>query len=225
MVIKTPALEPLRDGERLNAAEFFARYEAMPDVKKCELIQGVVYMGSPVSVDHSEPHGSLAGWLGAYRFVTPGLALGDNGTVRLGDDDQPQPDLYLRIRSRGTCETNADRYVVGPPEFVCEIARSSVDRDTGVRFEMYREAGVSEYLVWRVDDGAFDWWRLRDGIYEALPADEAGIIRSEVFPGLWLDTAAMLRDDCPKILATLQAGLASPEHAAFVQKLTTTSGG
>ena len=74
-------------------------------------------------------------------------------------------------------------------------------------------------LVWRVLEQAVDWFVLRAGQYERLVSDAQGVLRSEVFPGLWLDTAALLRGDIAAVLATVQHGLASPEHAAFVARL------
>jgi Uma2 family endonuclease len=224
MVIKTSALEPLRDGERLSREEFHRRYEAMPELKKCELIRGVVYMPSPVTFrGHSKPHAAIFSWLTHYSFRTPGTELGDNGTVILGDEDEPQPDAVLFAPAIGRCRINDDDYLVGPPELVCEISKSSLARDTSPRFEMYREAGVLEYLIWRVEEGVFDWWRLRDDGYEALPAYEDGVFRSEVFPGLWLDPQAMIRFDDLAITQLLQTGMSTPEYTAFVQRLIQTN--
>ena len=39
----------------------------------------------------------------------------------------------------------------------------------------------------RVLDHAVDWFVLRETEYQRLAPDAAGIYRSEVFPGLWLD--------------------------------------
>jgi Uma2 family endonuclease len=212
--------EPLREGERMNAVEFFRRYSAMPHIKKAELINGVVRMGSPVRHQrHASPHLWLGQWLGHYLTMTPGLFGGDNGTILLGDDDQPQPDLYLGIAGGGICRQTDEDYLEGAPELVAEVSASSLDRDTGERLEMYRSFGVQEYLVWRVEEGDFLWHRLREGVYELLPMDEAGVIRSEVFPGLWLDTRAMLEGRGPDLFATLQRGMASEEYRAFAASL------
>lgn len=45
------------------------------------------------------------------------------------------------------------------------------------------------------------------------------IIRSEVFPGLWLATDAVWQGNLRKMLAVLQEGIASAEHADFVNSL------
>ncbi len=65
---------PLEPGDRLTRAEFERRYAAMPLVKKAELIEGVVYMPSPVRVQrHGHPHLHLGTWLGVYESGTPGV--------------------------------------------------------------------------------------------------------------------------------------------------------
>ena len=199
----------------------------MPDLKKAELIGGRVYvMASPVSSEgHSDPHAELITWLGVYRAHTPGVRVGDNATVVLNEDDTPQPDALVRIvpECGGQCRLNADDYVEGPPELVAEIARSSVNYDLHDKLDAYRAHGVREYLVWRTEDAAVDWFALRgsgdDAEYEPLPAGGDGTIRSEVFPGLRLDPGALLRRDLSAVLAALNAGLASDEHAAFAAGL------
>src|SRR5205807_2900720 len=91
-------LLPLEPGDRLTRPEFERRYDAMPHLKKAELIEGVVYLPSPVRNDaHSSPHFDLITWLGIYRMFTPGVAGGDNGSLRLDLDNEPQPDAFLRL--------------------------------------------------------------------------------------------------------------------------------
>src|SRR4029434_1628974 len=92
------AVLPLENGDTLTRAEFERRYEAMPHLKKAELIEGVVYMPSPVRMDqHAEPHIDLATWLGVYRAATPGVRAGAEATVRLGSSSDPQPDALMFI--------------------------------------------------------------------------------------------------------------------------------
>jgi Uma2 family endonuclease len=102
---------------------------------------------------------------------------------------------------------------------VAEVATSSVSRDLHSKLALYRRHGVREYIAWRTLERDIDWFRLNEGNYERLAADEHGIVRSQEFPGLWLDRPALLRADTTAALATLNAGLASPEHAAFVEQL------
>lgn len=213
---------PLENGDHLPCAEFERRYAAMPHVKKAELLKGIVYMTSPVRIDrHAEPHARIVTWLGIFQLSTPGVLVADNGTVRLGPEDQPQPDAFLMIpRERGGQSTvGAEGYLEGAPELAAEVASSSVSYDLHVKLDVYREHGVKEYIVWRVLDHAVDWFALRGDRYELRAAGADGILRSEVFPGLWLDPAALLAGDGPRLIAVLQEGLASAEHAAFVERL------
>ncbi|MEW4570678.1 Uma2 family endonuclease [Tautonia sp. JC769] len=215
-------LPPLENGDRLTRAEFERRYDAMPELKKAELIEGVVYMGSPVRLrNHGRPHSHLVTWLGTYEAATQGVLVADNATVRLDLDNEPQPDILLMIDpSRGgQARISDDDYIEGAPELVVEIASSSVSLDLNAKLQVYRRSNVREYLTWRVLDGAIDWRVLRDDRYELIPADDRGRLRSTVFPGLWLDPSALLRGDLTAVLAALGAGLADPEHAAFVDRL------
>jgi len=100
-----------------------------------------------------------------------------------------------------------------------EIAASTVSIDLHAKLRAYRRNGVREYLVWRVEDQVLDWFSLEAGEYVPLKADARGVLRSQCFPGLWLDTRAALKGDLKKLLATLRLGLASLEHAAFVKQL------
>jgi Uma2 family endonuclease len=222
---KPPAHEripPLQNGDRLTACEFERRYRAMPDVRKAELIEGVVHMPSPVShTDHGAPHLRVAGWIAVYIASTPGTDGGQESTVRLDPDNVPQPDAFLRILPEygGKTKTSEDGYIVDAPELVVEVAASSVSYDLHDKLKAYRRNGVMEYVVWRVLDEEIDWFQLRDEKYEALKLTSEGVYKSEVFPGLWLDTASLLQNDLAKVLQVLQAGIASPEHAEFAKRL------
>lgn len=214
-------LPPLENGDRLTRAEFERRYEAMPHVKKAELIDGVVYMPSPVRVSHGRPHAWMMLWLGTYSVATTGVDLLDNATVRLDIDNEPQPDALLRLDADhgGRSIVGPDDYIEGPPELVLEIALSSAAYDLHDKMRVYRRNGVQEYLVWQVYDKRVDWWELRDEVYAPLPADEHGVVRSRVFPGLWLHASALLKGDMAQVMATVQQGVQSDEHAAFQKKL------
>lgn len=213
---------PLEPNDRLTREEFERRYEAMPHLKKAELLKGTVHTPSPVRMDrHGEQHADLVGWLFIYKVSTPGVRAADNTTIRLGREDEPQPDALLMIpRERGgQAAVDEDGYPDAAPELAAEVASSGASYDLHVKLEVYREHGVREYLVWRVGDRAVDWFVLRGGQYELLAAGADGILRSEVFPGLWLDPAALIEGDGQRLIAVLQEGIASPEHAAFVQRL------
>lgn len=213
-------IPPLRDGERLTRAEFERRYEAMPHVNKAELVEGIVSMPSPVTyVDHGSPHGDVATWLGVYRAQTPGVGFALNATVRLDDDNEPQPDAQLRIEREGQTHIDSDGYVAGGPELAVEISASTKSIDRTAKLRVYQSHGVREYVVWRTEDGALDWFVLRGDRYEPLPAGPDGVVRSEAFPGLWLDVPALLRQDVSRVLAVLQQGIAGQAHADFVARL------
>jgi Uma2 family endonuclease len=213
-----PMLEP---GDRLTRDEFERRYSAMPNVKKAELIEGVVYMPSPVRINnHARPHFHLINWLGNYEAYTPCVMGADNGTIRLDLNNEPQPDamLFLKPICGGQAAISDDDYVEGAPEFVAEVAASSASFDLHTKKNVYIRNGVREYLVWRVLDQQIDWFALKGGAFEPLTPDSSGIVRSEVFPGLWLDVPALLRGDLAVVIAVLQRGLSSPDHAAFLEK-------
>lgn len=211
------SLPPLETGDVLTRPEFERRYEAMPGLKKAELINGVVNVGSPVSDQHGAAHSNLMIWLGIYAANTPGTACRDNTTVRLDLENELQPDALLRIVSGG--QSRVDKYIEGPPELVAEVASTSVSRDLHSKLTVYRRHGVREYVVWRVLDADVDWFHLVDGDYQRLPPDERGIFRSGEFPGLWLDRQALLRGDMAAVLGELNAALNSNEHTEFVARL------
>ncbi len=213
---------PLEDGARLTREEFERRYAALPEVKKAELINGVVYMGLPVRFGkHGEPHAALLTWLGTYSAFTSGVRLGDNATVRLNADTEPQPDALLRIEPKagGCSRISADDYVEGAPELVAEISSSTASYDSHDKMDVYRHAGVKEYLVWRVDDKQVDWFALRSGEYIRLTPDGSDVIASPTFPGLRLAVSALLAGDMARVVRELQKGLDTIEHARFVARL------
>jgi Uma2 family endonuclease len=220
----TPAqdLPILENGDRLIRPEFERRYQAMPEIRKAELIEGVVYMASPLRFKpHAEPHADIIGWLWIYKIATPQVLMGIEPTVRLDIDNEPQPDGVLLIsqESGGNSTLSADGYLEGAPELVIEIAASSAAIDLGDKKRAYRRNGAREYIVWQVFDQRIDWFSLQDGDYISLIPNEEGVICSQVFPGLWLDLAAMLAGDMQRVLAILQVGINSAEHQEFVQKL------
>ena len=214
---------PLENGDRLSRAEFERRYRAMPDVKKAELIEGIVHMPSPVRFKrHGKPHMILSGWLVHFLARTPGLELfGDNSTVRLDEDNEYQPDLLLALppAAGGGMRVDPDDYLTGPPDLACEVAASSASIDLHAKMNVYRRNRVREYLVWRVDDAAVQWFVFRDGEYAPITVADDGLLKSTVFPGLWLDPAALLAGDLPRLLHAIDKGTATPEHASFVAKL------
>jgi Uma2 family endonuclease len=218
----SPSIRLLENGDRLTRCEFERRYEAMKDLKKAELIDGIVYIPLPPRYQrHARPHAYLGGWIGQYMSETPGVDGATNATLRLDEDNEPQPDLILRIDQSkgGRSRVSEDDYLEGPVELVAEVAGSSISIDAHAKFNLYRRHGIAEYLIWRVDDAAIDWFILREGHYVRLEPGADGIIRSETFPGLWLDPAALIRGDLPRVFEIVNAGADTPEHEAFCSRL------
>lgn len=172
---------PLREGDRLSNAEFLHRWDAMPELRRAELIGGVVFL--------------------------------------MGGGNVPQPDSYLRILpSHGGQSRDYGDYNAGSPEFALEVSASTVSRDLGVKLELYRSQGVREYLTIVLRPRQVIWRQLVRGRYREIVPDEDGILRSRVFPGLWLDPSA-IRNPRKSPRTALERGLNSPEHAAFARKL------
>jgi Uma2 family endonuclease len=215
---------PLLAGDRLSRAEFERRYQAHPEIKKAELIDGIVYMPSPVKYKrHGKPHYTLVTWTGVYAAATPGVEGGDNATLRLDNENEPQPDILVRLDRTlgGRSFVDNDDYVEGSPELVIEIAASTANYDMHAKKRAYARNGVQEYIVALMYERVFYWFAPVNGEYVALQPDTEGIIRSQVFPGLWLQPAAFWNNDLAAMLSVLEQGLAAPAHKAFMQKLST----
>jgi Uma2 family endonuclease len=221
-VVTLPSIPPLENGDYLSRGEFERRYNAMPKTIKAELIEGRVYMSSPVRCkSHGNPENKIATWVGFYSAHTRGVTAANNATVQMDEINEPQPDVLLIIEEHvgGQAIINADDYLEGAPELIVEVAASSATHDLRDKKEAYRRNGVQEYIVWSVYDSQLQWFRLEAGQYTSLNPDDDGIIRSRFFPGLWLDVEALLEGDMAEVLAVLQRGLASSEHADFVKRL------
>jgi Uma2 family endonuclease len=209
----------LREGDRLPAGEFLSRWEALPDLRHAELIDGIVFMPSPVSRTHATLHMSLGAWLWLYSDATPGCEALSEGTWVMGRDDVPQPDLALRIRpSHGGQSGDSGTYAAGAPELIVEITGSSSSRDLGIKLELYQRIGVREYITVLLKPRRIIWRKLVGGRYGELQSNEDGLLRSEVFPGLWLDPEAVF-DPARSIRTAVEQGLQSAEHAEFACKL------
>ncbi len=211
---------PLKHGEQLTRDEFERRYEAMPHLKKAELIEGVVYMPSPVRTDiHSAPHARIMTWLGVYWTATPGVQCADNATIYLDPNNEAQPDGLLRIDEDGTSFLNDKGYIEGAPELIVEIAGTSADYDLHEKLEAYLRNGVAEYIVWQTQEGRLDWFRLVNAEYVPMLPDADGLIESQAFPGLRLAVNALIEGDLATVLSELQKGLETTEHSAFIRQL------
>jgi Uma2 family endonuclease len=210
----------LECGDHLDQKTFHERYEAMPEDFRAELIGGIVFVPSPLKRPHSRLHVGVIRWLTDYESATPGTETHDNATSILGPQSEPQPDACLIIVAPGQGQTHdQDGYLAGPPELIVEVASSSQAIDLHRKRDDYQRAGVKEYVVVVVRQARVVWWVDRQGAFQELPAGADGTLRSEVFPGLWLDPAALLRQDRARVQVVLSQGLATPEHAAFVKRL------
>jgi len=207
---------PLEPGDHLSRPEFERRYAAMPDLKKAELLEGTVYMPSPVKLrGHGRPHSILIGLCERYALATPGVEIADNTSMRLDLANAPQPDIvmFLDPARGGQARIDDEDYLNGAPELILEVAASSRSYDLHVKREVYRRHGVREYVVFRVQDGAVDWFALEDGDFVPLAADAAGRLRSRIFPGFCLDQAALVAGDRHALAAALDAALAARDEA------------
>jgi Uma2 family endonuclease len=218
---KKKDLPPLQNGDHLDQKTFHERYEAMPPHVRAELIGGIVYMSSPLKRKHGRSGARLTQWLTAYEDDTPGTEALENASNILSPKNEPQPDGCLLILPEcgGQIWEDEDGFVNGAPEFVGEVSDSTESIDLHGKRRVYEEAGVREYFVAAMRSQKIFWFVRRRGKFKDLLPGADGIIRSDIFPGLWLDPEAFLRRDYKRVLAVLRQGLASPEHAAFVAKL------
>jgi Uma2 family endonuclease len=209
----------LERGDFLTREEFLRRWEGMPEVKRAELIGGVVYMPSPLGREHGSMDLKVAGWLAVYVAATPGCDALSNATW-LMRDDAPQPDTSLYVLPEyGGPSRMSGRLIEGVPEFVAEVCGSDSAYDLHQKLELYQESGVREYLAVLLQEREARWHRLVGGRFVVVPADGDSLYRSQTFPGLWLDPAALLAGDLSRVLAVLNDGLRSPGHAAWVAEL------
>jgi Uma2 family endonuclease len=203
----------------MSREEFHRLYEQTPEGFKAELIGGIVYVASPLYPPHGKPHLLLGAVVAAYEARTPGVDASDNTTILLGDEGEPQPDLYVRILPEcgGQSATGDNERVEGAPEFIIEIASSSRAIDLHAKKKDYTRYGVREYLVHCVKERKLRWFDLAGGV--ELQPDDEGIFRIQTFPGLWINGPAVVSRSYQKLMQTLEVGLATPEHAAFVRQL------
>src|SRR5208283_1089356 len=216
----TVGLPPLVAGQRLDQVTFHERYEAMPSGTRAELIDGVVFMPSPLGPEHGRAHFPAVVWLSYYEENTPGVEGLDNTSTALGPKSEPQPDVQLRILPECRGRTVTDRrFVRGVPELIVEISHTTRYTDLGPKLDDYERAGVLEYVVRALEPDEVLWFFLREGRLVELPSGSEGIFRSESFPGLWLDPRALIEGNTRRLREILDRGLATTEHSAFVARL------
>ena len=165
----------------------------MPDLKKAELIEGEVFVASPVRQRyHGRQHSHLNFWLSAYEGRTPGVEVGDNSTVGLNLENMPQPDcvLFVQPEHGGQVRIGEKGYIEGAPDLVAEVTASSASYDLGKKLSTFERNGVREYVIWRVLDRQVDWFALREGRFDRLSPRGDGILCSSCF------SRAMARPGC-----------------------------
>lgn len=213
-----PRLEP---GDHLDQKTFHARYVAMPEDVKAELIGGVVYMPAALGRRHGRHHSLVNYWLYRYEDFTHGVEVYDNATTIMGPESEPQPDVSLIIvpPCGGQMRYTADGYLEGAPELAVEIASSTESYDLHSKKRDYERAGVKEYIALALRQEKVFWFANQDNRFVELSPGADGIYRSAVFPGLWLDADAMLALNSKCVIEVLEQGVAAPEHAEFARRL------
>ena len=212
---------PLNSGDHLSRAEFHRRYGMYPRVNKAELIEGVVIVGSPVHRQHGRPHFHISAILGVYVAHTPGLLAGDNESVVLDQDNELQPDLFVGIDAAlgGQVIDSEEGALMGVPELVVEVAASSAAYDLHSKLNVYRRNGVQEYLALLAFEREMRFFRLTEGEYVLVEADETGVMKSQILPGFWFRSDWFWEGRLAEMLQLVQEGIASPEHQEFVDSL------
>ena len=211
----------LENGDHLTRDEFERRYKATPEVW-AELVEGVVFLSAPIRIkEHGEPHADFTTWLGIYKMSTPDVHGASRTTLRLDCKNEFQPDVSVFIDPAcGGRARSEDGYLAGSLELAAEVSATTASIDRNAKYGVYQRNQIQEYIIWRVYDEAIDWFVLQSGAYVPLAADPTdGLLKSRVFPGLWLDSAALIGGDMPSVVAALNRGLATAEHAAFVAQL------
>jgi len=210
----------LVEGERLDQPTFHALYEAMPPGTRAELIDGVVYLPSPVGRSHGRAQVPAIVWLGCYAENTPGVEVLDNATTILGWKSEVQPDGLLRILPEcGGRTRDENGFIAGAPELVVEVAKATRFVDLGSKRADYERAGVQDYVVRAFDPDEILWFGQEQGVLVQRQIGVDGLYRSTVFPGLWLDAQALLSGDTRRLRAVIDLGCSTPEHGAFVDRL------
>ena len=200
------------NGDRLSRDDFELLCDTW-SIENAELIHGVVRMNAAAVRfrEHGKPHSMIMLWLGTYATHCSEVEVGDNTSIRFDDQNEPQPDAVMFRMNSGKCQVSADGYLEGTPELIVEIAASSVSYDVHEKLDLYEQQGIPEYIVWRTEDRAIDWFRLTDGRYRPLPPDDHDVVSSIVFPGLRLSPASMLNGDMKSVLNLLQNSRSSDE--------------
>jgi Uma2 family endonuclease len=221
-----PVVPRLLNGDHVSLPVFERRHAAMPNGGKAELIEGIVMMSPPIRSEHGKAHCLLASLLWQYAAATPGVACAVNSSLRLDGCNEYQPDVLLWIERENPAQakTGPDGILEGRPELVVEIALNSNTFELHEKKSVYQRNRIPEYIVWEmVDEPRFHWFTLENGEYVSTVHRKLHglVLCSYVFPGLWLDWPSLMvgRGFDKGVFRTLDRGLKSAEHRAFVKKL------
>lgn len=204
-----PLVSRLVTGIHMSREEFLRAWEATPELKNAELIEGIVYVPSPVSPSHAFFDSLLISRLVIYAASKPGLEAGNNATwIML--ESSPQPDAHLRrLPEFGGTSGIAGNLLNGAPELAVEICVTSREVDFGPKLALYQRAGVREYITLETLISRVQWRVLDNGSCRNIEPDAEEVFRSDFLPGLWLDSKALWSRDSGALLATLQKGIAA----------------
>ena len=194
-------IPPLNQGDQLSHSEFERRRGLHPEIKKAELINGLVFLEMTVGPAHADVHKMVMTLLGVYEARHPETQALDNATVVLGDDEV-QPDALLSRREGGRAVLG-DQNIQGPPELVIEVAASSSAYEANLKRLLYEGAGVEEYAVLQIFEQQVDWWVARGDRFQRVLPDSAGVFSSTLFDGLRLNATAIWAGDMAAVLAAL----------------------
>ncbi len=205
-------------GDRLSLDEFLELWEQMPGLKFAELIDGVVYMPSPVSYQHGMRDMQLHVLLGTYGMRTGMCEAIANATwLMLGS--APQPDIALRLLPEfGGKSRISGKLLTGPAELAAEVSHASRSFDLRPKLDLYRKTGVTEYLVVLLDEQRLEWRVLEGQSYRPIHSNASGVLKSIVFPGLWINEPAYWENDAGAMITTLEDGLQSDECREFLRR-------
>jgi hypothetical protein len=206
-------------GDRMSREDFLARWDQMPALKRAELIDGIVYMPSPLSFAHGRLDVQMHTLLGVYAARTRVCEAVSNASwLMLQSAPQPDAALLLLPQFGGSTRT-VNKLASGVPELVVEVCLSSRSYDLGPKLALYQRAGVQEYIAVLLEEQRVEWRALTSGSYQLMDHHENGVFRSEAFPGLWLDEPALWAGDSSRMLEVLDSGLASDECQQFLHRL------
>lgn len=207
MAVPDPAA--ICHGDRMSREEFLDRWDREPWLKKAELIEGSVYLPLRPSESHAVCEGLTCFWLGYYAGLAPGCRHLSNATWLMTRHSVPQPDQSLCQIGPGARSRVENGLRSGVPELAVEVCDSRRSYDLGVKLRMYGTAGVPEYLALIIEQRRIEWRVLEGGQYRMLKRHRDGMLRSRIFPGLWLDIEAFWREDRGGLRAAVDRGVPS----------------